>query len=132
MLRLGLGALLRLVLFVGSIREKDRLRRKQRPFAATDLASQPRSTAAVAVLRDWPRPLREVLRNMLPPETTDPAALNFSKIFGNFYRHLFRVLPRSEFGFLHDVFESFVIEDWRLIRGQHRYFSPAVLQNSHW
>jgi hypothetical protein len=70
---------------------------------------------------------------MLPPGVTDPASLNFSKIFGNFYRHLFRVLPRSEFGFLHDVFESFVIEDWKgLIRGQHRYFSPAVLRNSHW
>jgi hypothetical protein len=70
---------------------------------------------------------------MLPPEITDPAALNFSKIFGNFYRHLFRVLPRSEYGFMHDVFERFVIEDWPgLIRGQHRYFSAAVLQNSHW
>ena len=38
MLRLSLGALLRLILFIGSIREKDKLRRKQRPFAATDLA----------------------------------------------------------------------------------------------
>src|SRR6266849_3903189 len=134
MLRLRLGALLRLALFVGSIREKDKLRRKQQPFAATDLvAATEIDRAAVAVLREWPRPLREVLRNMLPPGVTDPAALNFSKIFGNFYRHLFRVLPRSEYGFMHDVFERFVIEDWPgLIRGQHRYFSAAVLQNSHW
>jgi hypothetical protein len=66
---------------------------------------------------------------MLPPETENPAALNFNDIFGNFYRHLFRVLPRSEFGFLHEVFERFVIEDWKgLIRGQHRYFSPVVRQ----
>ena len=131
---MGLGALLRLVLFVGSIREKDKLRRKQRPFTATDLAVATEiDRGAVAVLRGWPRPLREVLRNMLPPEVTDPAALNFSEIFGNFYRHLFRVLPRSEFGFLHDVFERFVIEDWKgLIRGQHRYFSAAVRRNSHW
>jgi len=58
---------------------------------------------------------------MLPTEVADPAVLKFSKIFGNFYRHLFRVLPRTEFGFLHDVFERFVIEDWPgLIRGQHR------------
>jgi hypothetical protein len=134
MLRLSLGALLRLALFIGSIREKDKLRRKQRPFTATDLAVATEiDRGGDAVLREWPRPLREVLRNMLPPEVTDPASLNFSKIFGNFYRHLFRVLPRSEFGFLHDVFESFVIEDWKgLIRGQHRYFSPAVLRNSHW
>src|SRR6058998_2962268 len=39
MLELRLGALLRLILFVGSIREKDRLRRKQRPFGATDLVA---------------------------------------------------------------------------------------------
>jgi hypothetical protein len=32
---------------------------------------------------------------------------------GIFYRYLFRVLPRSEFGFLHDAFERFVIEDWK-------------------
>ena len=134
MLRLGLGALLRLILFVGASREKDKLRTKQRPFIATDLAVATEiDRGAVAVLREWPRPLREALKNMLPPEITDPAALNFSEIFGNFYRHLFRVLPRSEFGFLHDVFEGFVIEDWPgLIRGQHRYFSAAVRRSSHW
>lgn len=66
-------------------------------------------------------------------ESTQPAALNFSEIFGNFYRHLFRVLPRGDFGFLHDLFEKFVIEDWKgLIRGQHRYFSAAVRLNSPW
>jgi hypothetical protein len=76
--------------------------------------------------------MREILRHMLPPEST-PGDLNFSEIFGNFYRHLFRVLPRSELGFLHDTFEKFVIEDWRgLIRGQHRYFSAAVRRNSPW
>src|SRR6202167_2652767 len=134
MLGLSLGASLRLILFVGSIREKDKLRQTQRPFAATDIAFATEiGRSAVTVLREWPRPLREVLRHMLPPEPTDPAALNFSKIFGNFYRHLFRVLPRSEYGFMHDVFERFVIEDCpALIRGQHRYFSAAVLQNSHW
>jgi len=67
------------------------------------------------------------------PQAANPATLNFSDIFGNFYRHLFRVLPRSEFGFLHDVFERFVIEDWPgLIRGQHRYFSAAVRRSSQW
>ena len=40
------GSLLRLILFVGSITEKDRLRRRQRPFAATDLVESgpPQST----------------------------------------------------------------------------------------
>jgi hypothetical protein len=126
--------LLRFILFVGAIREKDGLRQKQRPFGATDLvAATEIDLSAVVLLRDWPRPLREVLRHMLPPEPTHPAALNFSAIFGNFYRHVFRVLPRSDFGFLHDVFEKFVIEEWKgLIRGQHRYFSAAVRQNSPW
>src|SRR5439155_25322345 len=57
----------------------------------------------------------------------------FSKIFGNCYCHLCRVLPRNGFGYLHAAFERFVIEDWKgLIRGQHRYFSAAVRQNSQW
>ena len=133
MLELRLGSLLRLILFVGSIREKDRLRRKQRPFAATDLAAATEiGRAAVAVLRDWPSPLRKVLRCMIPQED-EPAALNFKAIFGNFYRHLFCVLPRSEFGFFHDAFERFVVEDWKgLVRGQHRYFSDATRRNSQW
>jgi hypothetical protein len=131
--RSKLGALLRLVLFVGSLRDGTTLRRKQQHFGATNLpAAIEICRGAVALLRDWPRPLREVLRRMVP-ESANPATLNFSKIFGNFYRHLFRVLPRREFGFLHDVFEQFVIDDWKgFIRGQHRYFSAAVRWNSQW
>jgi hypothetical protein len=131
---LRLGPLQRLVLFVGSIKGQDRLRRKQQHFAATNLAVAIEiGRAAATMLGDWPRPLRTVLRHMLPPETANPAALNFSGIFGNFYRHLFRVLPRNEFGFLHEAFELFVIEDWKgLVRGQHRYFSAAVRRNSRW
>jgi hypothetical protein len=134
MFELRLGSLLRLILFIGSIRGEVRLRRKQRPFAATDLGTAREiGLAAVTVLRDWPRPLRDLLRSMLPPEAANPAALNFKAIFGNFYRHLFCVLPRSEFGFLHDVFERFVIEDWKgLVRGQHRYFSVATRCKSQW
>ena len=132
-LQLKLGALLRLVLFVGSINEGSILRRKQRPFRATDLAGAVAiCRGAVALLRDWPRPLHEVLRRMIP-QSANPSTLNFSDIFGNFYRHLFRVLRRREFGFLHDAFEEFVIKDWKgFIRGQHRYFSAAVRRNSHW
>ena len=134
MLHLRLGHLLRLVLFAGSIKEQDRLRRKQKYFAATNLAAAIEiGRAAATLLGDWPRPLREVLRRMLPLGEANPAALNFSEIFGNFYRHLFRVLPRNEFGFLHAAFERFVIEDWKgLVRGQHRYFSAHVRRSSHW
>jgi hypothetical protein len=133
LLQLKLGALLRFVLFVGSINEGRVLRRKQRPFRATDLVgAMAICRGAVALLRDWPRPLREVLHRMIP-QSSNPTTLNFSDIFGNFYRHLFRVLPRGEFGFLHDAFERFVVEDWPgLIRGQHRYFSSVVRRSSHW
>ena len=131
--QLKLGALLRFILFLGSINAGSALRRKQRPFRATDLGGAIEiSRGAVALLRDWPKPLHEVLRRMVP-ESVEPATLNFSKIFGNFYRHLFHVLPRREFGFLHDAFEQFVIDDWKgFIRGQHRYFSAGVRLNSQW
>jgi hypothetical protein len=133
MFDLRLGSLLRLILFVGSIKEQDRLRRRQVFFSATDLATAIEiGRTAATMLGDWPRPFRAVLRHMLP-EATDPAAFNFTRIFGNFYRHLFRVLPRNEFGFLHEAFENFVVEDWKgFLRGQHRYFSAAVRRSSHW
>jgi hypothetical protein len=130
---LELGALLRFIPFVGAINDGSILRRKQLQFRATDLAGAVAiCRGAVELLRDWPRPLQEVLRRMIP-QSANPSTLNFSDIFGNFYRHLFRVLPRREFGFLRDAFEEFVIKDWKgFIRGQHRYFSAAVRRNSHW
>ena len=111
------------------------LRRKQRPFSATDLVGRNRDLprcgrGAARLASAFARSTAATCSRRSQP---NPAALNFSKIFGNFYRHLFRVLPRSEFGFLHDAFEKFVIEDWKgLIRGQHRYFSAAVRRNSQW
>jgi hypothetical protein len=131
--QLKLGALLRFILFIGSINDGSTLGRKQRPFRATDLAGAIAiCRGAAALLRDWPRPLRRTLFRMIP-QSGSPATLNFSDVFGNFYRHLFRVLPRREFGFLHTAFEKFAIEDWKgFIRGQHRYFSAVVRRNSHW
>ena len=132
--RLALGSLLRLIRFLGLTMDKDRLRWKQRPFPRTDLLTAIQAgRAAILILREWPRSFREILRRMLPPDPDNPATLNFSEIFGNFYRHLFHVLPRREFGFLHDACEGFVIEEWKgLIRGQHRHFSKATRQNSPW
>jgi hypothetical protein len=134
MLEMKLGSLLRLILFLSSIKEKGRLGQKQRPFAGTDLAVAIEiGRAALTMLRDWPQPLREALRSMAPATLDDPAAFNFRTIFPNFYRHLFYTLPRSEFRFLRDVFERFVIEDWKgFIRGQHRYFSAETHRNSQW
>lgn len=87
----------------------------------------------MTVLVEWPHRLRDVLRSVLPSDLDTPACLSLSRVFGNFYRHLFRVLPRQEFGFLHNAFESFVAQDWKgLVRGQHRYFSSATRRNSQW
>jgi len=132
--RLTLGPMLRLIRFLGLTMDEDRLRRKQRPFPRTDLRTAIQAgQASTAILRDWPRPLRVILRHMLPPDGENLAAMKFSKIFGNFYRHLFHVLPRREFGFLHDAFETFVIEEWKgVVRGQHRRFSTATRRSSYW
>lgn len=94
--QLALGPLLRLIRFVGLIGEKDRLRRKQSSFPRTDLVTAIQAgQTATAALRDWPRPLREALRRMLPPGTDNPAALKFSQIFGNFYRTCFVSFPAA-------------------------------------
>ena len=133
LLQLPLGPLLCLIRFLGRIMDKDRLRWKQRPFPRTDLANVIQAgQSAIVILRDWPWSFREILRRMLPPDFGNPN-LNFSKIFGNFYRHVFHVLPRRQFGFLHAAFERFVIEEWKgLIRGHHCYFWAATRQNSRW
>ena len=134
LLSLKLGPLLRIILFAGSIREDDRLRPKQKSFAATNLvAATMIDRAAVSLLRDWPHPFHDALRRMLPPDADDPGALSFSRIFGNFYRHLFCVLSASESAFMREEFEQFVVTDWKgLIRGTHRHFSETVRARSQW
>jgi hypothetical protein len=135
MLKLRLGSLLRLVLWGGSI-EKGRLCSKQKVEPRNLDAATEICRAAVTTLRDWPVPFLEALRNMLPPHSDNPDTLKFGRIFGAFYRYLYQDFPRREFGFLLNVFERLVIEDWKgFIRGGHhrpRYFSRAVLQNSRW
>jgi hypothetical protein len=132
-MNLQLDAMLRLIRFLGSVYEEGRIRRKQiRPFAELDIAVRI-GIGASTMLMDWPRSFKDILRRMADEQSQGPAALNFHKVFGNFYRHLFNVLPRKEFGFLHDAFESFVAEDWNgLVRGQHRWFSDAIRKNTKW
>lgn len=133
---LTLDPLLVLIRFVGSIQEEGKLRRKQIKFALTDIdAAIKVGSAAASILMDWPRSFREMLRRMAPGQTQNTADLSFrnSDVFGNFYRHLYEVLPRKEFGFLHDTFEEFVAQDWKgLIRGQHRFFSSLTRRSSQW
>jgi hypothetical protein len=70
---------------------------------------------------------------MVPRKVEDAPDLKFNNIFGGFYFQLFRALPRNQFGFIHDVFEEFVGQDWKgLVRGQHRFFSASTRQKSLW
>jgi hypothetical protein len=129
---LQLDALLKLARFLGSIQEGGILRRDQiRSFAKLGTAMKIGIEAAT-VLSDWPGSFREMLKRMVPTqvENTD---LNFHNVFGNFFRHLYTVLPRKEFGFLHNAFEEFVVEDWKgLVRGQHYLFAPLTRKHSQW
>jgi hypothetical protein len=128
---LPLGRLLWLVRSIGLIADQNGLRFKQRTFPRTDLnVAIQAGQSAIAMLKDWPQFFREILKRMIP--ATPATALNFAEVFGNFYRHLFRVLPRQEFGFLHEAFEQFVIEDWNSPVRQRRYFTPAVRRNTRW
>ncbi len=132
--RLSLGSLLVLLRFLGSVEHQDSPRRKQHASTRTDLNLAVQiGQSAVALLRNWPHSLRAVLRGMVPGNVEDVSSLKFNNVFGSFYFHLFRVLPRNEFGFLHDVFEEFVREDWKgLLRGQHRFFSVSTREKSPW
>jgi hypothetical protein len=131
---LSLGSLLLLLRFVRSIRHKDmpNSRRRSSPRIDLNVAIQAGHTA-VALLGSWPHRLRAVLRHMVPEDVGDATDLKFHRIFGNFYFQLFRALPRNEFGFVHNLFEEFVSEDWKgLIRGQHRFFCASTREKSPW
>ncbi len=63
----------------------------------------------------------------MPEGVKDPATLRFQDVFGNFYQYFLSVHERSEFTFLREEFETFVVVDWKdLVRGQHRSFSVAT------
>ena len=66
--------------------------------------------AATATLKDWPGSWCKMLRRITLEKTQNAAELSLGESFGNFYRHLFYALPRSDFGFLHEGFETFVVE----------------------
>ena len=133
-LQLPLGSLLRLIRSLGLLGEEGRRRRNQRPFHRTDLITAIEADrAATAALRDWPRAWHKILKDMVAEKIESAAALSLGECFGNFYRHLFYALPRSEFGFLHEGFESFVIKDWKgVVRGHNRTLSTATREQSLW
>lgn len=118
--RLALGPLLRLIRSLGLLGEEVKLRRKQRPFRGTELITAIEAgQATTAALRDWPRSWCKVLGGMVLEKRGNAAELSLCESFGNFHRHLFYALPRSEFGFLHRGFETFVVQDWKGVVREH-------------
>lgn len=132
--RLALGPLLRLIRSLGLLGEEEKLRRKQRPFRRTELTTAIKAgQAAIAALRDWPRSWCKVLGGMVPAKRGNAAELNLCESFGNFHRHLFYALPRSEFGFLHRGFETFVVQDWKgVVRERCLTLSAGTREKSMW
>ncbi len=133
-LRLRLSSLLSLIQFVGCAEGNKMLRWKQRRFASTDLATGTEiGKTATEVLRDWPRQPRAALGRMMPERVESAPDVNFRDVFGNFYRHLLRVLPRADFEFLQDAFEEFVVEGWNgVLRRNSRSFSRAIRGSTQW
>jgi hypothetical protein len=104
--RLSLGSLLLLLRFLPSMQRKDVPNRRRRSPARIHLnVAIQTGQAAAALLGNWPHWLRAVLRQMVPEDVQDATGLKFNNVFGNFYFQLFRTLPRSEFGFIHKLFE---------------------------
>jgi hypothetical protein len=130
---LRLDGLLRVIRFVGSIQQDGRLRTRQIRFSAANLGvATELGIAASATLADWPRAFCSMLRLMLPAVAENVVHPTFQDLFGNFYRHLYLVLPRKVFGFLHDAFEKFVIEDWKGLVRRNRSFLTATHRKTLW
>jgi hypothetical protein len=132
--QLGLEPLLRLIRFLGLLGGQASVRGKQRPLHWTDLltAIEAGQTAAAA-LKDWPQSWCKVLRRIALEKTQNAAKLSLGESFGNFYRHLFYALPRSDFGFLHEGFDTFVVEDWKgVVRRGCRTLSAGTREKSMW
>jgi hypothetical protein len=132
--QLALDPLLRLIRFLGLLGGQASVHRKQRPLHRTDLITAIEAgQAATVALKDWPRSWCKVLRRIALEKTENAAELSLWESFGNFHRHLFYALPRSDFGFLHEGFETFVVEDWKgVVRGHCRTLSARTRGKSMW
>jgi hypothetical protein len=128
---LSLDDLIGLILALGSLRRTQAMRLK---FAGTDLS------AAIAIcgsagdaLRNWPQCFHESLRCLLPKSVKNPGALSVQHVFGNFYLYFLSVHNRTEFAFLCEAFEEFIVQYWPgIVRGQHRAFSMDTRQGFRW
>jgi hypothetical protein len=125
-LGLQLGSLLRLVLLLGSIKQKGTQCGKNMsidinsPAAAAQVCQ-----SAIAMLKDWPSPLYDVLKKMLPlTDTNNPDTWKLNQAFGRFYHRLFLNLSHRKFSFLLDTVHSVVMEQW------HGFMSRTEVQDT--
>lgn len=132
---LSLASLLRVIQYIGATFHPSSRPMTQLCFKRTNV-SQAREVVETAgrTFADWPNQLNERLREAVRRYTVDDVhQRKLAHAFGNYYRHLFRVLAEREFDFLRVAFEDFAAAEWTgFIRDQHRFLSRTFREEQRW
>jgi hypothetical protein len=130
--RVGLDALLGLILFFGTLGETRSS--KQSAFRTTDCdAAFQIGQAAGRFLCRWPDGFRLQLEKIVASHANLLPVLRFTDVFGGHYQGLLRILGDPQFAFIKTEFERFVIDGWNgIVRGQHRVVSREVSDRMQW
>ena len=134
-LALPLHSLLRVIHFLGATFHPSAKHLTQASYKRTDLtAVQEIVDVAGLTLSEWPiRHIEQLKAATERYRVNEKYDRKVAQAFGNFYRHLYKVLNEPEFSFLKTTFEDFLNTEWDgLIRRQHRYFREAVRDSQSW
>lgn len=134
-LALPLHSLLRVIHYLGATFHPSAKHLTQASYKRTDLtAVQEIVDVAGLTLSEWPIRHIEQLKAATERYRVDEKYdRKVAQAFGNYYRHLYRVLNEPEFLFLKSTFEDFLNMEWDgLIRRQHRYFGEAIRDSQSW
>jgi hypothetical protein len=128
---LGLDALIGLIVALGSSKATSHRTPK---LAITEIdGSMSVAKRASSMLKSWPLGFHAELCRVLPSTPEDPGVASLSATFGDFYRFLLEVRKSSEFAFLTDSFQEFVVRHWSgLVRGQQRSLPQQAREQTRW
>ncbi len=135
LMALSLPSLLRVIRYLGATFHPSSTNMTQLRYSRNDLSKAKEIVeAASTTLSQWPSNYLERLQEANQKyQVTDVYDKKIAEAFGNYYRHLFKVLKESEFDFLRSKFEEFLNAKWDgLIRGQHRLLTHEVRETQHW
>ena len=128
-------SLLRVIGFLGATFHPSASSMKQLSYNRSELQSAIGVVeAAGKVLTNWPNNYHSQIHAANGNyKIEDEYDKKLAVAFGNYYRHLFRVLAGDEFNFLREAFETYLGAEWNgLIRGQHRKLSDTVKMGKNW